>query len=318
MFERRFCLHGKDRRMKGGFAMFEIRTDLAEELRSHVMAADAKSSAGEIDGVLYQETEKGDVRISTIDIINENGEKKLGKKRGRYITISYPTASGLGYSDFIGLCDVLAEKLRLVCGDVSRILVCGLGNRELAADAVGVIAVENVLVTHHIKENDEELFASSGFFDISAISPGVMAKTGMESADVVKGVVERLHPDVVIAVDSLAAREAARLARTIQLSDTGISPGAGVGNRRAAFDKDYIGVPVIAVGVPTVVDTATLVHDALAGQEIREETLASLSGLFVSPKEIDVIAENVGKIIGYAINRAFHGDFSYEEMAMMA
>ena len=296
--------------------MFEIRTDLAEELRSHVMASDAKSSAGEIDGVLYRETEKGDVRISTIDIINENGEKKLGKKQGRYITISYPTASGLGYSDFIGLCDILAENLRSICKNVSRILVCGLGNRELAADAVGVIAVENV--THHIRESDEELFASSGFFDVSAISPGVMAKTGMESADVVKGVVERLHPDVVIAVDSLAAREAARLARTIQLSDTGISPGAGVGNRRAAFDRDYIGVPVIAVGVPTVVDTATLVHDALAGQDIREEMLASLSGLFVSPKEIDVIAENVGKIIGYAINRAFHGDFSYEEMAMMA
>lgn len=304
--------------MKGGFAMFEIRTDLAEELRSHVMASDAKSSAGEIDGVLYRETEKGDVRISTIDIINENGEKKLGKKQGRYITISYPTASRLGYSDFIGLCDILAENLRSICKNVSRILVCGLGNRELAADAVGVIAVENVLVTHHIRESDEELFASSGFFDVSAISPGVMAKTGMESADVVKGVVERLHPDVVIAVDSLAAREAARLARTIQLSDTGISPGAGVGNRRAAFDRDYIGVPVIAVGVPTVVDTATLVHDALAGQDVREETLASLSGLFVSPKEIDVIAENVGKIIGYAINRAFHGDFSYEEMAMMA
>lgn len=304
--------------MKGGFAMFEIRTDLAEELRSHVMASDAKSSAGEIDGVLYRETEKGDVRISTIDIINEDGEKKLGKKQGRYITISYPTASGLGYSDFIGLCDILAENLRSICKNVSRILVCGLGNRELAADAVGVIAVENVLVTHHIRESDEALFASSGFFDVSAISPGVMAKTGMESADVVKGVVERLHPDVVIAVDSLAAREAARLARTIQLSDTGISPGAGVGNRRAAFDRDYIGVPVIAVGVPTVVDTATLVHDALAGQDIREETLASLSGLFVSPKEIDVIAENVGKIIGYAINRAFHGDFSYEEMAMMA
>lgn len=304
--------------MKGGFAMFEIRTDLAEELRSHVMASDAKSSAGEIDGVLYRETEKGDVRISTIDIINENGEKKLGKKQGRYITISYPTASGLGYSDFIGLCDILAENLRSICKNVSRILVCGLGNRELAADAVGVIAVENVLVTHHIRESDEELFASSGFFDVSAISPGVMAKTGMESADVVKGVVERLHPDVVIAVDSLAAREAARLARTIQLSDTGISPGAGVGNRRADFDRDYIGVPVIAVGVPTVVDTATLVHDALAGQDIREEMLASLSGLFVSPKEIDVIAENVGKIIGYAINRAFHGDFSYEEMAMMA
>lgn len=298
--------------------MFEIRTDLAEELRDHAMTAEAKSSTGEIDGVLYQETEKGDVRISTIDIVNETGEQKLGKKQGRYITISYPTASGLGYSDFIELCDVLAEQLRTVCPRAERILVCGLGNRELAADAVGVIAVENVLVTHHIKENDEKLFASSGFFDISAISPGVMARTGMESADVVKGIVERLRPDVVIAIDSLAAREASRLARTIQLSDTGIAPGSGVGNRRAAFDKDYIGVPVVAVGVPTVVDTATLVHDALAEQQIDETTLMSLSGLFVSPKEIDGIVGNVGRIIGYAINRAFHGDFSYEEMAMMA
>ncbi len=298
--------------------MFEIRTDLAEELRDRAMSSQAKSDSGEIDGVIYKETTKADVRISTIDIINENGEKKLGKKQGKYITISYPTASGLGYSDFIALCDILAEHIKSICGKVSCALICGLGNRELAADAIGVIAADHVLVTHHIKEKDADFFASSGFFDIAAISPGVMAKTGMEAADIVKGAVRDLHPDVVIAVDALAAREATRLARTIQLSDTGLAPGSGVGNRRASFDREYIGVPVIAIGVPTVVDTATLVHDALDGREIDEDALQKLSGLFVSPKEIDIIAENVGKIIGYAINRAFHGNFSYEEMAMMA
>ena len=283
------------------------------------MAGEAKASAGELDGVIYEEkTVRENVRVSTIDVTSEAGERKLGKKRGRYVTVSYPTASGLGYSELIELCDIVAEQLRALCGTVSRVLVCGLGNRELAADAVGPLAVDSVLVTHHIKAYDEAVFAAGGFFDIAALVPGVTAKTGMEAAELVRGAVEHLRPDAVIAIDALAAREATRLARTIQLSDAGIEPGAGVGNRRAVFDRDFLGVPVIAVGVPTVVDTATLVHDALGERNVDEDALASLSGLFVSPKEIDVIAKNVGKIIGYAINRAFHGDFSYEEMAMMA
>ena len=300
------------------FIMFEIRTDLAEEMRDKAMSAEAKASSGEVDGVLYRETKKGEVKISTIDIVNENGERKLGKPCGKYVTISYPTAAGLGYTELTELCDILAEQIRDICGKVSSALICGLGNRALAADAVGVLAAEKVLVTHHIKENDADFFAKSGFFDLAALSPGVMAKTGMEAAALVKSAVKDLHPDVVVVVDSLAAREAARLARTIQLSDTGISPGSGVGNRRASFDRAYIGVPVIAIGVPTVVDTATLVYDALAGRETDASLLQKLSGLFVSPKEIDIIVQNVGTIIGYAINRAFHGNFSYEEMAMMA
>lgn len=297
--------------------MISIRTDLAEELRTHAMTEEASDSVGELDGVVYREEQKGDIRISTITITNENGEKKLGKKCGRYITLSYPTSSGLDYAGFTALCDALAESIGLLCGDAKSVLVCGLGNRELAADAVGVIAAENTLATHHIKMYDPDIFQSSGFSDIAVLSPSVMAKTGMEAADIARGAVENIRPELVIAVDSLAAREASRLARTIQLSDTGIAPGSGIGNRRAAFDKEYVGVPVVAIGVPTVVDTATLVHDALNGNEVNEEAMKALSGLFVSPKEIDVIAENVGKIIGYAINRAFHGGFSYEEMAML-
>ena len=294
------------------FIMFEIRTDLAEEMRDKAMSAEAKASSGEVDGVLYREIKKGDVKISTIDIVNENGERKLGKPCGKYVTISYPTAAGLGYTELTELCDILAEQIRDICGKVSSALICGLGNRALAADAVGVLAAEKVLVTHHIKENDADFFAKSGFFDL------VVAKAGREAAARVESVVKDLQPDGGVVVDSLAAREAARLARTIQLSDTGISPGSGVGNRRASFDRAYIGVPVIAIGVPTVVDTATLVYDALAGRETDASLLQKLSGLFVSPKEIDIIVQNVGTIIGYAINRAFHGNFSYEDIAMMA
>ena len=143
------------------FIMFEIRTDLAEEMRDKAMSAEAKASSGEVDGVLYREIKKGDVKISTIDIVNENGERKLGKPCGKYVTISYPTAAGLGYTELTELCDILAEQIRDICGKVSSALICGLGNRALAADAVGVLAAEKVLVTHHIKENDADFFAKS-------------------------------------------------------------------------------------------------------------------------------------------------------------
>lgn len=297
--------------------MFSARTDLAEELRTGAMARDAKASVGELDGVLYREREANGVRISTIDVTSEDGEKKLGRKMGRYVTVSYASAANLSYAELLSLCDIVAEELRAMTGDISSVLICGLGNRELSADAVGVRAAEHILVTHHMKEKDSVLFSESGFFDVSAICPGVMAKTGMEAAEITRSIVERFSPDAVVAIDSLAARETARLARTIQLCNTGISPGSGVGNRRAAFDHESLGVPVIAIGVPTVVDCATLVSDALEGHPVKEETLEKLSGLFVAPKEIDEILCHTARILGYAVNRAFHGDFSYEEMEMM-
>lgn len=292
-----------------------IRTDLAEELRDRVMRETAKRAAGELDGVLYREKKKDGFRISRLEIQNEEGEKRLGKPKGNYVTVSFPTAANLGYAEFLSLCDAVAGEIRMLCGNKRRVLVCGVGNGAFAADALGVIAARHVLVTHHLKAVMSPHM--DAFADIAAITPGIMAKTGMETADVVKSAVQTVKPDAVLVIDALAAREADRLARTIQLSDTGISPGSGIGNRRSALDKKTLGVPVIAIGVPTVVDTATLVYDALAGKDIDEEALKKLSGFFVAPKEIDVIAENLGKLIGYAINRAFHGDFPYEEMAMM-
>lgn len=293
-----------------------FRTDLAEELRTEAMQSRAKTDQGEPDGVLYAErTEKG-VRISTIDVTSEEGEKKLGKPRGRYVTVSFETAASLGYEALLALCDIVAAELRSLTGEASSVLVCGLGNREISADAVGVMAADRILATHHMKRADPDLIRKGGLFDLACLCPSVTAKTGMEAADIVKGAVEQLRPDAVVVMDALAARETTRLARTIQLSDTGIAPGSGVGNRRTAFDRSTLGVPVIALGVPTVVDTATLVSDALGGR-VKEEALAPLRGLFVSPKEIDTIVRNLSRILSYAVNRAFHGDFGYEEMAMM-
>ncbi len=292
-----------------------IRTDLAEEMRNQSMTEEAKEKESVPDGILYTEKQKEGIRISTIEIQTEEGEKELGKPRGRYITLSFPTAANLGYAEFLALCDAVAEEIRALCHGKTRILVCGIGNETFAADALGVIAARHVLVTHHLKTMLSPHM--DAFADLAAITPGIMAKTGMESADLIRHAVETIHPDAVLVIDALAAREADRLARTVQLSDTGLTPGSGIGNRREALNEETLGVPVIAIGVPTVVDTATLVYDALSGQEIDESAMKTLSGFFVAPKEMDVIAENLGKLIGYAINRAFHGDFPYEEMAMM-
>ncbi len=293
-----------------------IRTDLAEEMRDRAMTALAREKEGELDGIVFREKKMGDIRISTIEIRTDEGEKQLGRPIGNYVTISFPTAANLGYAEFLALCDAVAREIRSLCGEKKRILVCGIGNGAFAADALGVIAARHVLVTHHLKEMMSPHM--DAFADIAAITPGIMAKTGMETADMVKGAVETVRPDAVLVIDALAAREADRLARTIQLSNTGLSPGSGLGNHRSALNERTLGVPVVSIGVPTVVDTATLVYDALSGKDIDESALKKLSGFFVAPKEIDVIAENLGKLIGYAINRAFHGDFPYEEMAMMS
>ncbi len=297
-----------------GKTMDPIRTDLAEELRDRVMTEEAKRNIGEIDGISFHEKKRENARITTIKVLNEEGERRLRKPKGTYVTISFPTASNLGYSEFLGLCGVVAREIRTLCGEKQRALVCGVGNDAFAADALGVIAARHVLVTHHLKRMMSPHM--DAFADLAAITPGIMAKTGMETAELVKSAVETVAPDVVIVIDALAARETERLARTVQLSDTGLAPGSGIGNRRDVLNEETLGVPVIAIGVPTVVDSATLIADALDGK-LDERTRDRYAALFVAPKEIDLIAENLGKLIGYAINRAFHGDFPYEEMAMM-
>ncbi len=290
-----------------------IRTDLAEELRGRAMEQSAREKKGELDGVVYEEETQGRLRTSRIKILNGQGEKTIGKAKGSYVTISFPAAGELSYEEFTSLSDLLAREIRALAGERESVLVAGLGNDRFAADALGVIAVRHTLVTHHLKGNE----AFSAFGDIAAVTPGIMAKTGMESAELIAGAVKSVSPSLVIAIDAMAAREAGRLARTVQLCNTGIFPGAGLGNHRRELSEKTLGVPVLAIGVPTAVDAATLVYDALEGQRIDEKSMEKLSGFFVCPKDIDLVAELLGKLIGHAINRAFHGDISYEEMEML-
>ena len=190
-----------------------IRTDLAEELRTYAMSKRAKEEKGELDGILYNERQEDFIKISTIEILDERGEKALGKPKGKYVTMSFPTAAHLTYADFLKLCDALAVELRAFCWDYSHTLICGIGNRELSADSLGVIAAAHVLATHHMKHMDGIPIGMGGFGDVSSFSPGTVSETGIETVALIHSVVENQCPDAVIAIDALAAREADRLAR---------------------------------------------------------------------------------------------------------
>ena len=297
-----------------------LRTDLAVELREEKMKSVAERDAGEIDGVKYRETRDGNVTVNIIDVIDERGEKKLGKARGRYVTVAFGDVSEMSYDEYEHVCRVISENIRalakMACAGAESVLVCGLGNRRFAADAVGVIAAEKTLITRHLKKSDGEVFEKAGFFDICAVMPGVLAQTGIETRELILGAVREAKPDLIIAVDSLAARKTERLGCTVQLTDAGISPGSGIGNYREALCRETTGVPTLAVGVPMVIDAKTLVFDALDKAGITGEIPAPRD-LFVCPKDVDIKTELVGSLIGYAINLAFHKGMTLPEMMIM-
>lgn len=292
-------------------------TDLAAEARSEYMSRYAKENGGRIDGVEYSEEKEGDFSVSTIDILNEDGARAVGKPCGRYITVSFPDISKMGSADFSRLCSLLARLLRGLSEHIAKgaksVLLCGLGNERLSADAFGPKAAKNALVTHHLKEEAGDVFSSSGLFDVSAFYPDVSAHTGLESSSLLAAAVKEANPDVIVVIDALCARGAERICKTVQLCTAGITPGAGVGNTKRAITKESMGVPVIAVGVPTVIDTATLLCDISGEGAVGEEAY----GFFVCPKDIDELCEKLSLLVGFAINRAFHGELSIEEMMLL-
>ena len=289
-----------------------IRTDMAAELRTGAMAQNAKKKDHEPDGVIYDECilPSGNKK-STIDIVNENGSGSLGRPCGRYVTISFDDIIDMTYDRFESLCRIVSAELADIADRAApqrtSLLLCGLGNRRLASDAIGTYAAEAVISTRHIKEYNRALFDGAGFFDVSTLCPGVKAQTGMETAELILGAVKSISPSLVIVVDSLAAGQSENLCRTVQLTDTGIAPGSGIGNHRTAINRELLGVPVVAIGVPTVIDAATLVPDAPD----------SLYGMFVSPKDIDARALLIGRMIGYSVNLAFHRSISVPDMMIM-
>lgn len=283
--------------------MYQVRTDLALETKEKF-----EEDHVEIKGVRIKEEEKGEnIKVTEVLIETENGAKAMGKPKGSYITIEAPEmADGdEGYHREISeeLANVLKDMIPTEKEDLS-ILVVGLGNREVTPDALGPRVVDNILITRHvIREFGKYALGSEHSSSISSIVPGVMAQTGMESLEIIRGIIKETAPDYIIAVDALAARSVKRLNRTIQITNTGINPGSGIGNHRHGLNEESVGVPVIAIGIPTVVDAATIVNDAISG--FYEEADCTLNSFFVTPKDIDESIKRLSFTISEGLNIAF-------------
>lgn len=279
---------------------FQVRTDLALEERERF------EEDVEIRGVAIEEQydEKNDIRVTKVSIETENGAKAMGKPVGTYITLEAPRLSDPDEGYHREVSEKLAEYLCSLMGtkEEKSVLVVGLGNRDVTPDALGPEVVENLRITRHVvREYGRAAFGKEKVHLVSGIVPGVMAQTGMETLEIIRGVVEETAPDLVVAVDALAARSSRRLNRTIQISDAGIHPGSGVGNHRNSLTRETTGVPVVAIGVPTVVDAATIVYDATGG---REAILPNLNSMFVTPKDIDETIKRLSFTIAEALNLA--------------
>ena len=288
--------------------MKKFRTDLAAEARSEYMSKYSLQHDGEIDGVKYSEKTVDGLRISEIDILNKNGEKNVGKKKGKYITVEIPDITVSDFYMFSKTCHACAYEIQRVCDAIApnaqSLLVCGIGNEKMSPDSIGPCAIRHLLVTRQLKEQESKIFEKSGFFDVCAIAPGVGADTGLDASDVVRAVCSSVNPDIIIVIDALAAQSEARLCRTVQICTAGISPGSGVGNAVKAINKETVGVPVVGLGVPTVIDTGML--------EWNENPYKS--GFFVCPKEIDEQSAKLSKLLAFSINLAFHKNYPLEEM----
>ena len=270
-------------------------------------------------GAEWKTREVAGFAISELIISTKEVSETLEKPCGRYLTIECGRIDLLSFEDHRALAHLLAGELR---GTVIRlthkaidsnltVFVAGLGNADLTPDAIGPQTVRRLTATRHLRQYERDLYQAVGCSSLSALSPGVLGQTGIETSELLRGAVNATHPDVIIVIDALTARSCDRLCATVQLSDTGIEPGSGVGNHRRAITYKSMGVPVIALGVPTVVNSATLVWDALREAGINEEdphlkdVLEKGKSFFVSPKESDLICERVAQLFACAIGLAF-------------
>lgn len=290
------------------FLKNSFRTDLACESRDVWL----RTRGAALAGVSARRETRDGLGVETVEILDEGAAEELCKPVGRYVTISLDALVRREEDAFRRACGVLAREIRtqLAMEPEESVLVVGLGNPDITPDAVGPLAVECVLVTRHLKTRLPEEFAA--FRPVSVFRTGVLGTTGIESAALVRGVVSLVRPDRVIAVDALSAREAARLCRAVQVTDAGIVPGSGVGNARSALTEETLGVPVVAVGVPTVVDARTLCAD-LSGAEI---DLPEDTELFVTPRDIDTRVRDSARLVGYAIDLALHDALTIEDIDM--
>jgi len=292
-----------------------VRTDLAFE--SKQLFDEDSNRKTTLDGVVSNDYTLHGCNVNSVEITNKNGESALKKPVGKYVTVDmshYMKKEPLAFENTVR---AIAEELsKILCPTDSDVfLIAGLGNSAITADSVGPYVLNHTVITRHLKSNLPQYFGQ--FRSVSGISPGVLGTTGIESADILQGIIRQVSPTAVIVIDALASRSISRLCSTVQISNTGIVPGSGVGNARDALNEDTLGVKTIAVGVPTVVSAQTLVYDLCKNADKSlpdfDKNKIDLS-LVVTPKEIDSMVRDASKVIGYGINLAIHPNLSIDDI----
>ena len=311
-----------------------IRTDLALEMCEYLM----ESSVEMFDGIQSEELNIYDCKITRIDILNENGAKFIGRPTGRYVTIDVGKMNEKTRKEFETNVDIIAKEILNCISSLNEnippnggVLICGLGNGQVTPDALGPEVVKNIMVTRHL-DDDTKLYFGGNIRPVAAISPGVLGQTGLETAEIIKSLADKISPALIIVIDALAARKLSRIATTVQISNVGIVPGSGVGNRRSVINRDTLGIPVISVGVPTIVDAATMAGDIIGMTSARYNSVLGKMedddrnslirdilkpydlNLMVTPTDIDIINSVTAKSVGFAINRALHKNINFNEM----
>ncbi|WP_027338640.1 GPR endopeptidase [Halonatronum saccharophilum] len=307
-------------------------TDLAVEARNMAV----ERTGGEIEGVSLEESQQGDANITRIQVLNQGAAQRIGKAPGNYITIESESLRISDKQAHENLSGILAQEMNRIIdysalnrnnGQEPTILVVGLGNWNATPDALGPEVVHHILVTRHLYDSSPQ-DARQGMRPVCALAPGVLGITGVETAEIIKGLVDRVKPDLIIAIDSLAAKESKRLASTIQISDTGIYPGSGLGKNRIGITQADMGVPVIAMGIPTVISSVHIVDDTIKAmnggmgqqqnnQQIIQQVLEPFMGdLVVTPKGVDQLIRDTSKIIAGGINVALHPDIGPEDVSL--
>lgn len=287
--------------MRGMFTDF--RTDLALERQEML-------EENKIDGIETEFFRNSIAAVTKIKVVNEYGAKELGKPMGTYITAEIPALTKYCDNE-TELVDLLSKQLSSLLPKSGMILTAGLGNESITPDALGPLSCNMILATRHISG---EFAKSAGLGNLrpsAVFVPGVLGQTGVETAEIIKSLVERIKPSAVIVIDALAARKLSRLGCTVQMSDTGIIPGSGVGNRRNAINKETLGVPVVSIGVPTVVDALTLANEL---SKTETEASEESRNMIITPREIDLVISRAARLIGLTVNKALQPHISAEEM----
>ena len=278
--------------------------DLALEAKEVLEKGSEKLT--ELSGIKAKTVDKDQYKITYVTVLNDTGEKKLGKPKGEYITIEMPKFKEYGQAFY----KVVSEELsgiikKLGVKEAPTVLVIGLGNEKITSDALGPMCIDKLIVSRHLYDLIPDFKSELG--KVCALRTGVLGTTGVETLEIVKGVCDRVKPDLIIAIDSLASLSKERLATTIQITNTGIMPGSGIGNNRKEISEKTLNIPVIGIGVPFVIDASKM----LSEQNI---DLSELKGMFVTPKEIDVLVNRMTDIISAGINLSFH-DIELEDIA---